>query len=148
MKVHTVQLRKLPRPHSRGVHRLLGFMPTIATAGLSSLSQITYTAHRRGPTAALPGGFVCVCQHLLSIRGPLPAHFSQTMQTILYVDLSLALPPVDPFSKSLRTHPDDANIDPNSSEVVDTMLTQTHPALLPNCSPYSSRTCPVDVSFG
>jgi hypothetical protein len=63
-----------------------------------------------------------------------------------------------------RTHPDDGDVDPNSSEGVDpsssegvdtmssegvdTMLTQTYPALLLNCSPYSSRTCPVDVSFG
>ena len=50
--------------------------------------------------------------------------------TILYVDLCLALPPVDHFSKSLRTHlmmpmltrthRDDAEVDPNSSEGVDT----------------------------
>jgi len=76
VKVHTVQLTKLPRPHSRGVHRLRGWMATIATAGLSSLSQITYPAHRGGPTAMLPMGFVCVCLHLPSNRGLLPAHFS------------------------------------------------------------------------
>jgi len=75
VKVHTLQLIKLPRSHSWGVHTLLGFMATITTAGLSSLSQITYPAHCRGQTATLPGGFVCVCRHLPSIRDPLPTHF-------------------------------------------------------------------------
>jgi hypothetical protein len=60
--IHNVQLTQLPCPHSRGVRRLRGFMPTIVTAGLSSLSQITYPAHSSGgPTAVLLGGFMCVC---------------------------------------------------------------------------------------
>jgi len=63
------------------------------------------------------------------------------------MSICLALPLVDLYSKSLRTHPNDTNVDPNSSEGVDlsssegvdmmysegvdTMLTQT-PATLPS----------------
>jgi len=70
--IHTVQLTMLPHPHHTGVHRQYGFMSTIATAGLSGLTQITYPADYCGPTAALPAGFFSNCQHLPSIRGPLP----------------------------------------------------------------------------
>lgn len=60
--VHTIQLITLPRPHSRGINILLGFIVTIATASLSRKSQITYAAHSCGiPTAGLPRDFVCVC---------------------------------------------------------------------------------------
>jgi hypothetical protein len=98
-------------------------MATIATAGLSSLlSQITYTANSsRGPTAARPGGFVCVCQHLPSIRGPLPAHFSYTIQIPYYMSIWLAghrltcsrnrLEPILMLPMLTRTHPDDADVD-------------------------------------
>jgi len=86
--IHTVQLRKLPRSYSRGVRSLCGFLATIANAGLLSRLQITYPAHCSGPTAALTGGFLCVCRYLPRICGPLPAHFLYTIQnTILYVDL-------------------------------------------------------------
>jgi len=64
VKKHTVQLTKLPRLHSRGVHRLCGLMTTIATAGPLRLSQITYPVRSSGPTPELPRGFVCVCQYL------------------------------------------------------------------------------------
>jgi len=91
VKVHTVQLTKLPRPHSR-VHRLLGFMATIATTDLLTLlSQITYPAHSSGRlTVALPGGFVCVCRYLPSIRGPSPAHFLYTIPIPYCMSIGLA----------------------------------------------------------
>jgi len=91
-------------------------MATIATAGLSSLSQITYPAHSSGrPTAVLPGGFVCLptspkyprsITHQLHIDYP---------NTILYVDL-LGFATGWPVTKLLRMHSD---LDPSSSEGVD-----------------------------
>jgi len=90
VKVHTVQLTKLPHPHSRGVHRLHGLMATIATTGPSRLLQITYPAQCSGPTTALPGGFMCICWHLPTVRGPLPTHFSRTIQISYCMSICLA----------------------------------------------------------
>jgi hypothetical protein len=142
VKVHTVQLTKLPHPHSRGVHRLLGFMATIATAGLSSLSQITYPARSSArSTAALPGGFVCLPtspKFPRSITRPLLIGYANT---ILYVYLCLAFPPADLLRNHFkhillmpiltRTRPDDAHVDPNSSEGVDPSCSE---GVDPSCS--------------
>jgi hypothetical protein len=105
-------------------------MATFANAGPLSLSQITYPAYSSGgPTSVLPRGFVWLPtspKYPWSITRPLLIDYSNT---ILYVDLSLALPLVDLFSTLLRTHPmiplltlthpDAADVDPNSSEGVD-----------------------------
>jgi len=92
VKVHTVQRTKLPRPHSRGVHRLLGFIATIATASVSSLSQITYPALSScGPTAVLPRGLVCkptFRKYPWSINWPLLIDYSNNS---LYVNFSSLL---------------------------------------------------------
>jgi len=153
----------LPCSHSRRVHKLDGFMATIATAGLSTLSQITYPAHCSGPTATIPWGFVCPPTSPKYLRSITCPHLIVYSNTILFVDLCLTLPPVDLIPKSLRTHPmmailaqtysDDADVNlntsarvcPNSSEGVDPILTRTHPALLLNCSTCSSQTYRVHV---
>ena len=126
MKVHTVQLTKLPRPHSRGVHRLHGFMATIATTGLSSLSQIT-TQH--GPLADQPQrslGVSCVfadISQLSAVHYPLTSYRLSKYHTVCrYL---LGWPTVDmlrnrfehiPMLMLTRTHPDNDDVDLNSSE--------------------------------
>ena len=143
--------------NSRGVHRLLGLMATFATASHWRLLEITDPAHGRGPTANLHRGLVYFCRHLPSICSPLPAHCLWTIQTMLHVE-QLCGPPVDLLRHGIehilmlqmltRTHPDDSDVDPNSSEGIYTILTGTHPAHLPNCSLYSSRKCPGNLTFG
>ena len=93
-------------------------MATIATAGLSSLSQITYPAHSYGgPTAVLPGGFVCLPtlpKYPRSITRPLLIDYpNHTVCRSDWLDTGW------PVTKSLRTHPNDADVDPNSSDGVD-----------------------------
>jgi len=70
--------------------------------------------------------------------------------------ICLAMPQVDLlrnrfehiFKMPMLTQTYPADSDLSSSEGVVIMLTWTHPALLPNCSPFLSQTCSVNVSFG
>jgi hypothetical protein len=70
--IHTVQLTKIPRAHSRGVRRLRGLMATIVTAGLSGCPNSTQRTVADPPLHS-PG--VSICRHPPSIRSPLPTHF-------------------------------------------------------------------------
>jgi len=130
VKVHIVQLLVvLPHPHSRGVHRLSGFMATIATSGLSSLPQITYTAQWSWPSTAVPGGFVSVCRHLPIIGSPLPTHFSETIQIPYCMSICLAghqLTCDEIASKTFRYHLNSSHgVYPSWSGSIDMMFTQT-----------------------
>jgi hypothetical protein len=92
--IHTVQLTTLPRPHSRGDHKLPRFSATIATAGLSWVSHIKYPSRCSGPTAAFHPGFICLPtlpKYPQSNSRPLHRDYSNS---ILYGDL-LGWPPPD-----------------------------------------------------
>jgi hypothetical protein len=122
-------------------------MTTIATTDFPSLySETTDQACLSGgPTAALPRScnLPIAFQYLRFITHPRFMHYTNT----ILVGQADWLANSRHITKSLRIYPDDADVDRNSSDGVETSLIQPDQALLPKCSLYTVQKSPVDRLF-
>ena len=114
--IHTVQLLVvLPRPHSRGVHRLLGFMAQLPPP----VSRVCRKSHtQRIPLADQPQrslGVSCVSADISQVSAVHYPPTSYRLSKYHTVCRSAWLCHRLTCYEIARTHPNDADVDPNSS---------------------------------